>query len=418
MDEINKIPPVTRSLVGATCLVSLPTMLKLVSPITAFFFGPPGLSFIFDLFFLFRHAQELELNYFHRRTADMAWSLVIMGAVILAANYPLRSSVLHSPLNHALTYLWARANPHGSTSLFGFVTIPAKFLPYAMLALDLLQGGPDALILGATGLVGAHAYFLLHDIMPASNGGRGPRYLPATPAFLKRLLPDSRDPTAPPPATEEHGAVRRTGYGGIAFAPRGRAFGDGGAAAAPATGGQALGSGGSGSSGGGLFGMFRRGGATASTGTSGPSSSGPDREAMLRAAEARLRAQRENSIAGRNAGAARAASQAAASDAARAREARAGRSDLGGRESSTSALRESSSTSTTARRAGAGGSSSFATMARAPDANESASGSGGSVAEERRKAPQPAQEEEERKPPGANSTGGGVFSGTGHRLGD
>jgi Derlin-2/3 len=67
----NKIPPVTRSLVGATCLVSLPTMLKLVSPyvwllwwpavvqrwhlwrpITAFFFGPPGLSFIFDLFFL------------------------------------------------------------------------------------------------------------------------------------------------------------------------------------------------------------------------------------------------------------------------------------------------------------------------------------------------------------------------------
>lgn len=405
MDEINKIPPVTRMMIFATLGVTLPGMLQIMSPyifflwwpaitgkfqiwrlVTSFFYGGSGLQLLFDIFLLLRNSTDLEVNKFYRKTADYAWALIIVGSLIIATNYPLKSPVLFNPLLMAIVYLWSRSNPHSNVSLFGLINCPAKYLPYAYLLFDLLRGGMPYAIQSATGLLSAHIYYFLKEVLPATNGGRGPNYLPNTPIFLQNLLRDSPDPNVQGQETQPGGSVRSTAWGGTAFAPAGRSFGDG-ANATPSTGGQRLGS----DSGGGLRSWlpFGRGGNAGESATSSgravrTGQSRPDRDAMLAAAEARLRSLRDNSIAGRNQAASAAASQAANSSEARARassqnqapSASAGSTLTGSQAARTTAR---SQTGTEAiRRAAAGGS------AVADEDQETASGSGGRVAEIRR----------------------------------
>ncbi|PWN43973.1 DER1-domain-containing protein [Ceraceosorus guamensis] len=335
MDEINKIPPVTRTMLASLMAVTIPVLLKLISPYhfilwwpmitkkwqfwrfyTAFFFGSSGIQFLFDVFMLFRNASELEIGHFHRRTADFVRAIFVVAIVIVATNYPLSNSVLFHPLLSGLSYLWSRANPHGSVSLFGFVTIPARWVPYAYLGLDVLMAGPPQAILSATGIIGGHTYWFLEHILPESNGGRGPRYLPATPAWLRRQLPDSVDPN-------QRGGGGQGGGGAGAWAPRGRAFGDGGGSATTSSSGgsaanmagrgRSLGSNsgtgsswtstisnwmtGTGAGGGGSAASYA---APSASGSRTSNVGGPNREEMYRAAEARLKKMREGSIAGKN----------------------------------------------------------------------------------------------------------------------
>lgn len=90
MDEIRKIPPVTRSVVGLCLGVTLPVLLHVVSIypfvfvpklvtrkgqlwrlFTCFGFGGKGLPLIFDLFLMYRGLNDLEESHFQRRTAEM-----------------------------------------------------------------------------------------------------------------------------------------------------------------------------------------------------------------------------------------------------------------------------------------------------------------------------------------------------------
>lgn len=222
MEEIRKIPPVTRFLVGATAGVTVPCILAITTPypfaliwplvirkfhlhrlVTSFFFGGGGIQLLFDIIMLYRNSSDLELNHFGRRTADYTWSLIVMATVILAANYPLQTPIFFRPLLMALSYVWTRANPTNSVSFFGIVTVPSKWLPYVYLAFDLLQGGPPAAIMSSTGLLAGYVYWMLDRIWPAQRGGggrgggrgggQGGSYIP-TPRLLQTLLPDSVDP--------------------------------------------------------------------------------------------------------------------------------------------------------------------------------------------------------------------------------
>lgn len=87
MDEIMKIPPVTRTILGGVLITTLPIMLKLVSAYTILFsipklqkfelwrlatpflYGGEGIAFIFDVFLLFRNSSGLEEGHFFNRTA-------------------------------------------------------------------------------------------------------------------------------------------------------------------------------------------------------------------------------------------------------------------------------------------------------------------------------------------------------------
>lgn len=445
MDEINKIPPVTRTLVFSTMIVTVGPLLKLINPYlvllwwpavlkkyeiwriyTCFFLGGRDLQFLFDIFMLYRNSNDLETGFFFRKTSEYVWALGIINTLILAMNYPLQSTVMFSPFMMAIVYLWSRANSNSSVSFFGLINCPAPYLPYAYLFLDLLRGGMPLAVQSSTGIASAHIYYFLREILPATNSGRGPRLLPSAPSWLRSILPDSPDPAtrgqAPPPG----GQIRSTGWGGTAFAPAGRTWGDG-QAATPTTGGQRLDSGGPSlvtRIGSWLPVGWRRGGTA--VGSSGGPSSGPDREAMLAAAEARLRALRENSIAGRNQAAGALARQAANSREAQARQnkstpqAAAGTVLGAGADAKSSSVQAGSDGSSQIRRtAAAGGPSSRAFSfgqykGKEGEEELTASGSGGRVAEIRKK-PDSSRDEPDEKPAESKTD---YSWGMGRKLGD
>ncbi|TFY80979.1 hypothetical protein EWM64_g3037 [Hericium alpestre] len=150
MDEIRKIPPVTRFLCGSTLAVTLPVMLELVSPYrvlfvrdfvtkrweiwrvwSSFFLGSSGINFIFDIAMLYRNSDALESGHFAGRSADYAWQLLLAAVGILALNLPLQSFVHTRALLLCLTYVSSALAPPGSqTSIFGLVTVPVKYFPY------------------------------------------------------------------------------------------------------------------------------------------------------------------------------------------------------------------------------------------------------------------------------------------------
>lgn len=68
-------------------------------------------------------------------------SLYYLIMTLQGLNHPLGSYILHRPLLLSLVYLSSRLSPNTQFSLFGLVTIPAKWWPYVMLGLDGVMGG-------------------------------------------------------------------------------------------------------------------------------------------------------------------------------------------------------------------------------------------------------------------------------------
>lgn len=71
-------------------------------------------------------------------------------------------------------------------NLYGFITIPAKFLSYALLLLDLLQGGIPVVMEGLTGIISAHGFHYFTEVYPIANPGM--RRILDTPNWFRRLL--------------------------------------------------------------------------------------------------------------------------------------------------------------------------------------------------------------------------------------
>ncbi|KAG8998729.1 hypothetical protein FRB94_006707 [Tulasnella sp. JGI-2019a] len=209
MDEIRKIPPVTRTLVASTLAVSGPIMLQLVSPYpflfvwkfvkqgqlwripTSFFFGGSGVTFLFDLVMLYRNSDALETIWYNKRSADYAWQLLLASGVILALNIPLESFIHYRALLTCLTYLSSRLNPEAPMSIFGLINIKALYFPFALLGLDVLNGGPAAAIVSLTGIVAGHVWYMLEwqEDAPRNRlgGGRG-SVVGRPPAWFERWV--------------------------------------------------------------------------------------------------------------------------------------------------------------------------------------------------------------------------------------
>jgi Derlin-2/3 len=86
------------------------------------------------------------------------------------------------PLFLAMAYIFAQDNPNTNVTIF-IVSFPAKYLPYALLALTWLTGGPAAALAQFPGLLAGHLYDFLTRLWPMFGGGTN--YL-ATPAFIKQ----------------------------------------------------------------------------------------------------------------------------------------------------------------------------------------------------------------------------------------
>lgn len=71
-------------------------------------------------------------------------------------------------------YVWSARIPEAQVSLMGAVTLPAKYLPYANLLIDLVVGGPALMLEAATGLASAFVwnYIRYARLRPGNSLGR------------------------------------------------------------------------------------------------------------------------------------------------------------------------------------------------------------------------------------------------------
>lgn len=124
-------------------------------------------------------------------------------------NLPLGSFVHTRPLLLALTYVSSRLAPPGTqTSIFGLVSIPLQYFPYALIALDLIMGGPQAAASSITGAVVGHLWWWgVWETRALENVGKAP-------AFLRSFFGNSDGPA---PAT---GGVGASGSGVHVIPPR------------------------------------------------------------------------------------------------------------------------------------------------------------------------------------------------------
>lgn len=78
---------------------------------------------------------------------------------------------LLNPLSMALIYTFAQEDPNRVVSFF-IIQMPAKYLPYASLAITYVIAGPFATMIQATGILAAHLYDFLDRIWPQFGGGQ------------------------------------------------------------------------------------------------------------------------------------------------------------------------------------------------------------------------------------------------------
>jgi Derlin-2/3 len=118
---------------------------------------------------------------------------------------------LSSSLVFMLLYLWSRENPNANTSIMGFVTLKAFYLPWGMMAATAMMGGsilPDFL-----GVIAGHLYYFLTVLQPRAGGP----HVIFTPAWVRALCYH---------AFGDAGAGGGGGGGGMQRPPA-RAFGTG-----------------------------------------------------------------------------------------------------------------------------------------------------------------------------------------------
>lgn len=102
----------------------------------------------------------------------------------------------------------------------GLVTIPVKYFPYALIALDLLMGGPHAAAAAIAGAVAGHIW--LWAVWGTTIGAAGPLVEQGrAPTWLRSWL-DGNNRPPPPPRTGAAGTGLAAG-GVHVVPPRGAA---------------------------------------------------------------------------------------------------------------------------------------------------------------------------------------------------
>ncbi|CAK3833875.1 related to F-LANa [Lecanosticta acicola] len=188
-------PPVSRTITAATVLLSVPGHLGFYSLawvvflkdyvftirqlpqiwrlVTCFFLTGPQLGLIMDPFFLYHYSSQLETGSprFSAPGAYAFYLFFVASVIMLTGGIYLGGVTLLNPLSMALIYTFAQEDPNRVVSFF-IVQMPAKYLPYASLAITYLLAGPFATMVQATGILAAHLYDFLDRIWPQFGGGQ------------------------------------------------------------------------------------------------------------------------------------------------------------------------------------------------------------------------------------------------------
>ncbi|KAI4377641.1 hypothetical protein MLD38_015237 [Melastoma candidum] len=135
-----------------------------------FFLGKFSVNFGIRLLMIARYGVQLENGPFQRRTADFLWMMIFgcLSLLALAAIPLFWTPFLGVSLVFMLLYVWSREFPNAQVNIYGLVTLKAFYLPWAMLALDVLFGSP--IIPDLLGIIAGHLYYFLTVLHPLAGG--------------------------------------------------------------------------------------------------------------------------------------------------------------------------------------------------------------------------------------------------------
>ncbi|KAJ3189396.1 Derlin 1 [Gaertneriomyces sp. JEL0708] len=200
LDEVvsffRSLPPVTRFLFTGTGLVSLAAGLGIVSPmqmifipklafnklqlwrlVTPFLFNSLSIDLLMHLYFLYRTSHDLETGFFVGKPADYVFFMTwCFGLITLGAWY-FRLVVMARPLLMAMTYVWSQNNGEQLVSFLFGIQFKARYLPWALIGLDMVQGQipPTPQLIG---LAVGYVYYYLDRTYPAQHNGQRLLYTP------------------------------------------------------------------------------------------------------------------------------------------------------------------------------------------------------------------------------------------------
>ncbi|XVF88650.1 hypothetical protein PTKIN_Ptkin19aG0067900 [Pterospermum kingtungense] len=183
---------------------------------TFFFLGKFSINFGIRLLMIARYGVQLEKGPFERRTADFLWMMIFgaLSLLVLSAIPIFQASFLGISLVFMLVYVWSREFPNAQISIYGLVTLKAFYLPWAMLALDVIFGSP--LIPDLLGIIAGHLYYFLTVLHPLATG----KVILKTPMWVHKLV--ARWRIGAPAQTSSRAAAQPDRSTGVAF--RGRSY--------------------------------------------------------------------------------------------------------------------------------------------------------------------------------------------------
>lgn len=171
---------------------------------------------------LLQYGKSVEASAFPGDTPAAIWATAAGGALMAAAGAAvpwLALGAYGQSLVIFLMYVSVRTHPTAPVSLFGLVTLPSLYLPWAFLALAFAGLGGDPRGVGL-GIAAGHVVWFLTAVHPRAGG----RALLAPPAWLVRACMARGVGTVPAPAAAA-AAVNPSDPGFRAFAGRGNRLG-------------------------------------------------------------------------------------------------------------------------------------------------------------------------------------------------
>ncbi|KAF2721291.1 putative ER-associated proteolytic system protein Der1 [Polychaeton citri CBS 116435] len=138
---------------------------------TFLYFGPLSLNLLFHIFFIQRYARMLEESAVS--AAHFSWLLAYAGVSLLFIAPLFGQAFLGTSLSSTLVYIWSRKNPDVRLSFLGLLTFKAPWLPWVLIAFNVVLHGhwpKDELC----GIFVGHIWYFFNDIYPSAHNGHRP----------------------------------------------------------------------------------------------------------------------------------------------------------------------------------------------------------------------------------------------------
>ncbi|KAM5557022.1 derlin-1.1-like [Rosa sericea] len=177
-----------------------------------FFLGPFSLPFAMEIYIIAKYGVSLERGPFDKRTADYVWMLIFgaMSLLVMSVVPFLWSPFMGTSVVFMIVYVWSREFPNARISVYGLVSLKGFYLPYVMLAFNVLVGNP--LKPDMLGIVAGHLYYFLTVLHPLAGG----KFVLKTPLWVHRVVAYWGE------GTQVNAPVQSSPYAGVAF--QGRSF--------------------------------------------------------------------------------------------------------------------------------------------------------------------------------------------------